>query len=153
MRERYEEGRTGMERYMREGRKAGGPSGTSLPPFFFVPTRQKLPPAGRRGFDSRLNLPGVGGSRDVEHIGSAQTDADLELLKAAARQRLAAGQGELYPRLPEGPANGGAVLPITSSRMGHLLDALTRGYAVLGSLPRRGAMGCSRRSDRAATSG
>jgi hypothetical protein len=34
------------------------------------------------------------GSRDIEHIGSAHDDAELELLKAAARQRLAAGQGE-----------------------------------------------------------
>ena len=35
------------------------------------------------------------GSRDIEHIGSAQDDADLEIFKAAARQRLVAGQGEL----------------------------------------------------------
>ena len=35
------------------------------------------------------------GSRNIEHIGSAHDDAELELLKAAARQRLAAGQGEL----------------------------------------------------------
>jgi hypothetical protein len=34
------------------------------------------------------------GSRDIEHIGSAHDDAALELLEAA-RQRLAAGQGEL----------------------------------------------------------
>ena len=33
------------------------------------------------------------GSRDIEHIGSAHDDAELELLKAVARQRLAAGQG------------------------------------------------------------
>jgi Transposase DDE domain len=72
------------------------------------------------------------GSRDIEHIGSAHTDADLELLKAVARQRLAAGQGELDLRLPDSPANQGAALPITSSRMGHLLDALSRGYQVLG---------------------
>ncbi|WP_407567276.1 IS1634 family transposase [Polymorphospora sp. A560] len=72
------------------------------------------------------------GSRDIEHIGSAHTDADLELLKAVARQRLAAGQGELDLRLPGGPANQGEALPITSSRMGHLLDALGRGYDVLG---------------------
>jgi hypothetical protein len=72
------------------------------------------------------------GSREIEHIGSAHTDADLELLKAVARQRLAAGQGELELQLPGSPANGGAALPITSSRMGHLLDALARGYDVLG---------------------
>ena len=37
------------------------------------------------------------GSREIEHIGSAHDDLELELLKAAARQRLAAGQGELDP--------------------------------------------------------
>ncbi len=37
------------------------------------------------------------GSRDIEHTGSAHTDADLELLKAVARQRLAAGQGLVGP--------------------------------------------------------
>jgi hypothetical protein len=31
------------------------------------------------------------GSRDTEHIGSAHDDVELELLKAAARHRLAAG--------------------------------------------------------------
>ena len=35
------------------------------------------------------------GSRKIEHIGSAHDDAGLELLKAVARQRLAAGQEEL----------------------------------------------------------
>jgi len=38
------------------------------------------------------------GTRDIEHIGSAHDGAELELLKAAARQRLAAGQGELGGR-------------------------------------------------------
>jgi hypothetical protein len=33
------------------------------------------------------------GSRDIEHISSAHDDAELELLKAAARQRLAARIG------------------------------------------------------------
>jgi hypothetical protein len=33
------------------------------------------------------------GSREIEHIGSAHDDPGLELLKAAARRRLAAGQG------------------------------------------------------------
>jgi hypothetical protein len=31
------------------------------------------------------------GSRDIEHIGSARDDVELELLKVVARQRLAAG--------------------------------------------------------------
>jgi hypothetical protein len=35
------------------------------------------------------------GSRQIEHLGSAHDDLELELLKAVARQRLAAGQGAL----------------------------------------------------------
>ncbi len=47
------------------------------------------------------------GSRDIEHIGSAHDEAELELLKAAARQRMAAGQGELDLGLePPGGAAG-----------------------------------------------
>jgi hypothetical protein len=71
------------------------------------------------------------GSREIEHLGSAHDDAEVELLKAAARQRLAAGQGELDLGLQPAGAGGGP-LPITSSRMGHLWDALAHGYAVLG---------------------
>jgi len=70
------------------------------------------------------------GSRDIEHIGSAHDDAELELLKAAARQRLAAGQGELDLGLDTGAPGG--PLPVTASRMDCLLDALSRGYQVLG---------------------
>ncbi|HEY1675459.1 MAG TPA: IS1634 family transposase [Streptosporangiaceae bacterium] len=70
------------------------------------------------------------GSRDIEHFGSAHDEAQLELLKTAARQRLAAGQGELDLGLEAGSPGG--PLPITSSRMGCLLDALDRGYRVLG---------------------
>src|SRR6516225_1637526 len=76
------------------------------------------------------------GSRDIEHLGSAHDDVELELLKAAARQRLAAGQGELDLGLevtaPARRGAGGGPLPITSSRMGHLLDSLERAYQVLG---------------------
>jgi Transposase DDE domain len=71
------------------------------------------------------------GSRDIEHIGSAHDDAELEVLKAVARQRLAAGQGVLSLGPGFGGGEGGP-LPITSSRMGHLLDALARGFDVLG---------------------
>ena len=57
------------------------------------------------------------GSRDIEHLGSAHDDAELELLKAAARQRLAAGQGELDLGLeatePGRRGVGGGPLPIT----------------------------------------
>ncbi len=70
------------------------------------------------------------GSRSIEHIGSAHDDAELEALKAAARQRLAAGQEELGLDLG-GPGPGGR-LPIMSSRMGHLVDAVERAYRVLG---------------------
>jgi hypothetical protein len=35
------------------------------------------------------------GSRQIEHLGSAHDDAEVEALKAAARQRLAEGQGAL----------------------------------------------------------
>src|SRR3954453_12815412 len=74
------------------------------------------------------------GSRDIEHIGSAHDDAELELLKAVARQRLVAGQSELDLGLvgAAGHARAGGPLPITSSRMGHLWDALEHGYRVLG---------------------
>jgi hypothetical protein len=71
------------------------------------------------------------GSRQIEHIGSAHDDVEVELLKAVARQRLAAGQGllDLGPGFGGGP---GGPLPITSSRMGCLLDGLSRGYDALG---------------------
>src|SRR5215469_5741926 len=71
------------------------------------------------------------GSRQIEHIGSAHDDAELELLKAVARQRLAAGQGVLDLG-PGFGAGAGGPLPIRSSRMGCLLDALARGFDVLG---------------------
>lgn len=70
------------------------------------------------------------GARNIEHIGSAHDDAELEALKAAARQRLAAGQLELdLGTAGPGPARP---LEIVSSRMGHLLDALSRAYDALG---------------------
>jgi hypothetical protein len=76
------------------------------------------------------------GSRDIEHIGSARDETGVEVLKAAARQRLAAGQDELDLGLePTEAARRGAgcgPLPITSSRMGHLWDALAHAYRTLG---------------------
>jgi hypothetical protein len=61
------------------------------------------------------------GSRDIEHIGSAHDDVELELLKVAARQRLAARQGVLDLGLeatePARKGAGGGPLPITGSRM------------------------------------
>jgi len=60
-------------------------------------------------------------SWQIEHIGSAHDDAQLELLKAVAWQRLAAGQGvvDLGPGFGGG---GAAPLPIRASRMGCHLD-------------------------------
>jgi hypothetical protein len=69
------------------------------------------------------------GSREIEHIGSAHDEAELDALRAAAGQCIAAGHPELGFGLEAGPSGP---LPITSSRMGHLLDALDRGYRVLG---------------------
>jgi hypothetical protein len=57
------------------------------------------------------------GSRQIEHIGSAHDDAELELLKAVARQRLAAGQEELDLGVERTEAArrgaGGGPLPMT----------------------------------------
>jgi uncharacterized protein YuzE len=69
------------------------------------------------------------GSREIEHLGSAHDEQELEALKAAAQQRIAAGQLELDLGVESA---GGGPLPITSSRMGHLADALERAYQVLG---------------------
>ena len=49
------------------------------------------------------------GSRDIEHLGSAHDEVELELLKAAARQCLAAGQGELDLGLEVTEPAGGAL--------------------------------------------
>jgi Transposase DDE domain len=69
------------------------------------------------------------GSRKIGHFGSAHDDAALEALKAAAQRRIAAGQPELDLGLE--PAGGGP-LPITSSKMSHLVDSLEQAYRVLG---------------------
>lgn len=71
------------------------------------------------------------GSRNIEHIGSAHDEEELAALREAANQRLASGQGELDLGLDPGAAAGGS-LEITSSRMGHLWDALCRAYDALG---------------------
>ncbi|MGI8492900.1 MAG: IS1634 family transposase [Acidimicrobiales bacterium] len=72
------------------------------------------------------------GTRSMEHIGSAHDQVELELLKSVARQRLAAGQGVLDLGLDGAQAPAGGPLPITSSRMGPLVDALEHAYRVLG---------------------
>jgi hypothetical protein len=70
------------------------------------------------------------GSRDIEHLGSAHDESELEALKVAAQQRMAAGQAELDLGLDA--AVGSGPLEIVSSRMSHLWDALCRGYDTLG---------------------
>jgi hypothetical protein len=58
-----------------------------------------------------------GGSRQIERIGSAHDDAELELRQAVARQRLAAGQAcWIWARVSAVP---GGPLPITSSGAFH----------------------------------
>jgi hypothetical protein len=69
------------------------------------------------------------GSRSIQHIGSAHDEAELEALKATARQRMAVGQLELDLGAGAGPSGP---LPSTSSRMGVLLDAREHANRVLG---------------------
>ncbi len=68
----------------------------------------------------------------MEHVGSAHDEVELELLKTVARQRLAAGQQVLDLGIGADVGGGRGPLPITSTRMGHLLDALEHAYRVLG---------------------
>ena len=76
------------------------------------------------------------GARDIEHIGSAHDEAELEALKSVAAQRLAAGQGVLDLDLGlDAAADAIAAtgpLEIASSRAAHLWDALSRAYDTLG---------------------
>ena len=71
------------------------------------------------------------GSRSIEHVGSGHDEAEVEALKAAARQRLAQGQTALDLDLDGGYAVPGPAR-IVSSRAGHLWDALERAYEGLG---------------------
>ena len=70
------------------------------------------------------------GSREIEHLGSAHSQAEVELLQAVAAQRIAAGQDEL----PLGiPAKADPVaLEVTGTRMGRLLDGIGHAYRRLG---------------------
>src|SRR5579862_9857501 len=80
------------------------------------------------------------GSREIEHLGSAHDEAELEALKAAAQQRIAAGQQELGLGLE--PAGGGP-LPIISSRMSHLVIPWSGRTGCWGSRTRPVEMRCS----------
>jgi hypothetical protein len=72
------------------------------------------------------------GARDIEHIGSAHDDVELEALRAAAAQRLAAGQGMFDLDLGLDAVAAVGPLEIVASRAGHLWDALSRAYDTLG---------------------
>ena len=71
------------------------------------------------------------GSRQIEHLGSAHDEAEVEALKAAARQRLAEGQGTLDLGLNTTGVDG-EPLEIVASKASHLWDGLCRAYQVLG---------------------
>ena len=70
------------------------------------------------------------GSREIEHLGSAHTDAEWELLMAAARQRLTQGQDVLPFDVPV--MHSPMSLVVTGTRMGWLLDSISAGYQALG---------------------
>jgi hypothetical protein len=72
------------------------------------------------------------GSRQIEHLGSAHDEVQLEVLKAAAAQRLAAGQQSLDLGLERPGVGEGAPLEIVASCSQHLWEALCRAYRVLG---------------------
>ena len=71
-----------------------------------------------------------GGARRVEHIGSGHDEQEVAALKAAAAARLSQGQQQLD--LGIAAVDGAGPLPITSSRMAVLVDALLRIYDELG---------------------
>jgi hypothetical protein len=74
------------------------------------------------------------GSRRIEHIGSGHDEAEVEALRAAARQRLAGGQTELDLGLETTSAATGSSGPLTivGSQAAHLWEALSRAYDALG---------------------
>ena len=80
------------------------------------------------------------GSREIEHIGSAHNEAEWELLKAAAEQRIAAGQDELPLGCRRRPNRR---VGDHGTRMGRLLDAIGYAYRQLGLDQAAGGMWCS----------
>ena len=69
------------------------------------------------------------GAKDIEHIGSAHTPAEVELLRAVARQRMHPNQDVLDFGEPDDDDDG---LPVLSSHTKHLWDALSYAYTALG---------------------
>ena len=79
------------------------------------------------------------GSREIEHIGSAHTPADVEVLKTVARQRLHANQDTLD--LDDGRS---ATTRRRSCRVGQALwEVLVTAYELLGLDRACGAIRCS----------
>ena len=70
------------------------------------------------------------GSRKIDHLGSARDEVAVAALKAAAAQRLAAGQAQLDLGLAA--RSESEPLPITSSKAAQMWDALCCAYDVLG---------------------
>jgi len=70
------------------------------------------------------------GSRRIEHLGSAHDDGEVEALKAAARQRLAEGQGALDLGLNTAGVDGDP-LEIVATKSAPLWESLCRAYQVL----------------------
>ncbi|WP_188503824.1 hypothetical protein [Nesterenkonia alkaliphila] len=79
-----------------------------------------------------------GGRPDIEHIGSGHSEAEVELLKAAAYRKIAGeGQQQLdlgFDDEPTKGATGGSSsgIKVDSMRMGPLIEALTAIYKGLG---------------------
>jgi hypothetical protein len=71
------------------------------------------------------------GSRQIEHLGSAHDDGEVEALKAAARQRLAEGQGCLDLGI-DATGTDGEPLELLATKSSHLWEALCTAYRVLG---------------------
>jgi len=94
---------------------------SSMSTMVFV--RTVRPPPERRRYRSC----GPGGvPAQSNTFGSANDEVELGALKTAATAALAAGQTELDLGLSQGVQPG--TLPITSSRMSHLWDALCAAY-------------------------
>ena len=68
------------------------------------------------------------GSREIEHIGSAHDEVELELLNAVVRQQLHVGQDSFD--FGDGRPDA-AELPILSTRSKHLWDVLVTAWEVL----------------------
>lgn len=69
------------------------------------------------------------GAREIEHIGSARTPGEIEVLKTVAQQRLRANQDAFD--FDDGQLDA-AEAPIVASQTKHLWETLTAAYRVLG---------------------